>query len=303
MNARKGDRVALTGCKLLECGVDWLTASVRQGSKARAMLTIAENWALDRSCEGYQMSDWKWNGYSGTQTDGISCGRRDDGVLVRLSGTIANRHWQTLSMWADNISRFDLQVTLHDPIAIHDHASCWRAHLMTDSRVLAGITRTKFTESTPDGTTLNIGSRASDRYFRVYDKTAESEGEYPERSWRYEIEYKGDRARGVNQRILKDSQPTQAVFDCLLNAFDDYGIRLPADRPGWTFTDAGIAHRTTDERRLEWLGKCIRPLVAKLAQAYGTSKVLDCLGITEDVDEVTGVLDWVITGLNPTNTV
>jgi DNA relaxase NicK len=130
--------------------------------------------------------------------------------------------------------------------------------------------------------------------FRIYDKTAESLYDYPERSWRYEIEYKGDRAKRVADGVRGDRHPTQAIFDCLQTAFTSYGIPVPADRPGWEWRDAGVKHTSDDERRMAWLRRCIRPCVSKLSQAFGVDRVLNALGVYEEIDELTGEVERAI---------
>lgn len=283
----------LKGCSVLECNVDWMTATVRHGTEQRALARLADDWLLDRGAEGYRVHGWKWNNYSGSQTDGISFGSREDGWIVRLSGPMATRHWLTVATWAHNISRFDIQTTLLSGEHRDEHAQCGFTKLALDPRVTSGVVSTKYIESTPDGSTLYVGSRASDRFFRLYDKTAESSFDYPERSWRYEIEYKGDRAKRVADGIRAERHPTQAIFDCLQTAYSSYGLTIPADRPGWEWRDANIAHTSDDTRRLGWLKRCIRPMAVKLSEAYGTDLVMQALGFVEEIDELTGEIEVV----------
>lgn len=284
----------LTGCHVLEVGVDWMTATVRHGAEQRALARLADDWLLDRGCEGYRIHGWKWNNYTGSQTDGISFGSREDGWIIRVSGPMATRHWLTIATWATNISRFDVQATVLSSMQREDHAAAYFAKLSDDPRVTSGIVTTRLIESTPDGSTLYVGSRSSDRMFRIYDKTAESLYDYPERSWRYEIEYKGDRAKKVADGIRQDRHPTQAIFDCLQTAYTSYGVAVPADRPGWEWRDAAIKHTSDDERRLAWLRRCIRPCVSKLSQAFGVERVLTSLGVYEEIDELTGEVELAI---------
>lgn len=284
----------LHGCKILECNVDWLTATVRHGTEQRALARLAEDWLLDRSCEGYRVQGWRWNNYVGSQTDGISFGKRDDGWIIRLSGPMATRHWLTVATWAHNISRFDVQTTLLSTTPRDEHAVAGFATLALDPRISNGLVTSKLIESTPDGSTLYLGSRSSDRFFRVYDKTAESDGDYPSRSWRYEIEYKGERAKKVADAIRADRHPTQAIWDCLQTAFTSWGIGIPGDRPGWQWRDAAIPHTSDDAKRLAWLRRCIRPCVSKLTEVFGVDEVLMALGVCDEVDELTGEMERTI---------
>jgi DNA relaxase NicK len=207
---------------------------------------------------------------------------------------MATRHWLTIGTWAHNVTRFDLQTTLLSPTVTDEHAGAGFSKLALDPRVTAGLVSTKLISSTPDGSTLYVGSRSSDRFFRVYDKTAESGFDYPERSWRYEIEYKGERAKKVADAIRADRHPTQAIWDCLQTAFSSYGLAIPGDRPAWAWRDAAVKHTSDDERRLAWLRRCIRPCVSKLTEAFGVDVVLQSLGVIDEVDELTGEMERTI---------
>lgn len=284
----------LRTCEVMECGVDWITATVRNGTEQRALARLADDWLLDRSCEGYEVKGWRWNNYSGSTTDGISYGKRDDGWIIRLSGSMAVRHWLTVATWAHNISRFDIQTTILDSEGKDEHAARGFSLLALDHRIESGFTTSRYTESTPDGSTLYVGSRTSDRMLRLYDKSAESDGEYPKRCWRYEIEYKGPRALRVAERIRNDAHQVQAVFDALQTCYSDWGLGIPANRPAWLWRDVGITHTSDDERRLDWLRRCIRPLVGRLTEAVGVDKVLSSLGVFDEVDELTGEIERVM---------
>lgn len=293
-----GVRVAinrLAPSHVMECAVDWMTATIRNGSEQRALAILCEEWLLDRSCEGYEVKGWRWNNYSGSVTDGISFGRREDGFIVRLSGSMAVRHWLTTATWAHNVSRFDVQATVLAGDPRDEFAYSGFTKLALDPRVESGATTTRYIENTPAGSSLYVGSRSSDRMLRLYDKTAESDGDYPNRSWRYEIEYKSDRAQRVVERIKADRHPTQAIFDTIQTAYSDYGIGMVADRPGWEWRPTVTRHETTDERRLAWLARCIRPCVTRLTEAVGVDRVMVALGLQMEVDELTGEVEYTTT--------
>jgi len=128
-----------------------------------------------------------------------------------LSASSALAHGATLLGLADNCARLDLAITLADLRTGFDWAACVLAVVGTDKRIEKGITRTTYIRGTPDGTTAYIGSRASERFYRVYDKHAESKGTYPLGAWRFECEYKGSRARAVASRLKGDSGSPERV--------------------------------------------------------------------------------------------
>jgi hypothetical protein len=186
---------------ILESRVDWITCTCKPGLKAQVLQASAKRWIAAQDALGFRTREFRWSGYLGEATDGVTCGQREDGTILRLSGQAASDHAKSALEFCDNVSRIDVQVTLLAKKNPSDFATLALASASLDPRVVSGITRTSIIRSTPDGSTFYLGSRSSDRYFRVYDKSAESEGLYPDRSGRYEVEYKGDRAWRVSQQV------------------------------------------------------------------------------------------------------
>jgi hypothetical protein len=265
--------------RVLESRIDWITATAQPGYKQAILRSQAERWQTARESEGYRKNDFRWSGYLGTAVDGITWGSREDGDILRLSGECAHQHGLPALTFVSNVSRIDVQVTVQSSVNSLNFAEQALNAAHSDNRVISGMTRTSIIRSTPSGTTTYIGSRSSDRYFRVYDKTAETDGMYPQRSWRYEVEYKQDRAWKVAQHIRASGGSPEAIRQIVEQAFDDYGISLPclALPPGWR--DKMIRQETNDERRLAWLSRCIRPTIAKLAEGIPMEVLLNALGL------------------------
>src|SRR4051812_38581446 len=142
------------------------------------------------------------------------------------------------------------------------------------------MTHSKYTVDTPEGSTCNIGSRISERYLRLYDKTAETKGEYPVRCWRYEIEYKGGRAKQCANAIFTSRDPTLQTFNAVRAVYGEYGIHLHTKGPSMGWRDAGYRRVTDDERRMLWVARCIRPVIRRLVEAYDAETVAEMLGFT-----------------------
>lgn len=274
--------------KVLEARVDWLTATVGPGYKGAILASRAADWQAKRCAEGYRLKEFRWSGYLGDSVDGITWGQREDGSILRLSGEMAHRYHQTALTFASNVSRIDVQVTVQTSDGFTNYASLANALVQDDNRVKNGMTRTSLIKSTPRGTTSYIGSRSSDRYMRVYDKTAESDGAYPNYSWRYEVEYKKDRAFRVAQEILRQKGSPEGIRQIVEQAFANYRIAIPVPAlpPGWR--DAGIRQETNDERRLAWLESSIAPMIRKLQEGIPRATIMQALGLEGLIDETTG---------------
>lgn len=275
---------------VLESRIDWLTCTCKPGLKAQVLQASAQRWIARRSELGHRQREFRWSGYLGTATDGVTCGQREDGTLLRLSGETASDYAKQALLFCDNVSRIDVQVTILAKEDESDFAQRALHEASQDARVVSGMTRTSIIRSTPKGSTYYLGSRSSDRYFKVYDKTAESEGVYPDRSWRWEVEYKGDRAWRVSQQVRRTNGSPESIRQIVEQAFADYGVSLPclALPPMWR--DAGIRAETNDEKRLTWLSKTIAPCIAKLREGIPLDTVLDALGLYDTFDPRTGTI-------------
>jgi hypothetical protein len=273
---------------VLESRIDWLTCTCKPGHKAQVLQASAEKWIAAQGALGFRPREFRWSGYLGTATDGITCGKREDGTILRLSGETAYHNAKHCLAFCDNVSRIDVQVTLLAKEDPSDFAQLSLSSASIDTRVESGITRTSIIRSTPNGSTFYLGSRASERFYRVYDKTAESDGVYPDRSWRWEVEYKGDRAWRVSQQLVKMGFTAEAIRQVVEQAFYNYGINLPCLALPPTWRDAGIRAETNDQKRLIWLAKSIAPCIAKLREGIPLDTVLDALGLYDTFDPRTG---------------
>ena len=266
-------------CRVISAGVDWITATARTGTNGTLVGILARRWRDQHEAEGNQVKAWDWQGYRGHTMDSLSIGTRDDGTIVRLSGDLARHRSQQLLTLADNVSRIDLQVTIQEKNQWINHAQIGLAAAKLDRRVKAGMTGTSLISSTPAGTTAYIGARVSERFYRIYDKSAESKGAYPPGSWRFEVEYKGQRAMSVGDRLHQDKADSEAVRGVVEQAFLDYGVELPclALPPGWR--DSSPRTESTDERRLRWLETTIAPVIGRMMESLDRRTVLEALGI------------------------
>ena len=273
--------------KVVSAGIDWVTATCRRGNHGTLLTVLAKRWRDIHESEGHRVKPWEWQGYRGHSMDSISSGTRDDGTIIRLSGDLARQRAPQLLALVDNVSRLDVQVTVQEQPPSTNFAMVGLAAAQRDPRVRAGITRTSLIQSTPVGTTAYIGSRVSGRHFRIYDKSAESNGVYPPGCWRFEIEYKGSRAISVGERLRSVSRPDEACREVVEQAFWDYGVELPcvALPSGWR--DSSPRMETTDERRLRWLETCIAPVVGRMMESFDRRTVLKALGVIFETQDET----------------
>lgn len=277
------------GLTCLSAGIDYVTATGTPGIRERILSGLVRTWFKKREGEGHHGKQWSFNGYSGETIDGLSYGQRYDSSIVRVSGELARERGATVLRLSTHVSRLDVQITLQDDVQVCSWAKRAQDQAWDDGRVKSGMTKTTLSQSTPDGTMYTLGSRISERYYRIYDKTAESKGLWPPGCWRWEIEYKGNRATRVAAHIAADAWSAEACRSVVDSAFSDYGIELPYDRMPRNWKDRSPREETDDEKRLEWLSSTIRPAVQRLRESIDHVTILEALGL-DDVDLVTGEL-------------
>lgn len=267
--------------RIIEARPDWLTVTARTGQGATVLQGRVKTWVERRSGEGYQVRPWRWQSYEGQIVDGISWGVRPTDTIIRLSGECAFRHAPTAFQWSTNVSRLDLQVTLQEPLLQRQWSDIAMSMAGIDARVQSGMTETRLIHNTPSGSTCYIGSGRGDRLMRVYDKTAESDGAYPPGCWRWEIEYKRNRAIRVAERMANQRWLPAAALDVVRQAWNDYRVAIPCEGIPMDWRDTSPRTETTDERRLEWLRTSIRPMMTGLLEAYDQQTLLEAVGLDD----------------------
>lgn len=272
--------------QVLEARIDWLTCTVKAGQQLGVLNSRATAIMSIREREGFKKRPWNYLGYTGETIDGCTWGTRKSDGLLRLSGDMAARYAPTAIVFADNISRLDVQVTLVDQNLRMNWARWVDNQIGLWPRVQSGELETRLIEKRPVGTTSYIGSRSSDRMLRCYDKHAESEGEYPLGSWRWEVEYKHLRAMGVARNLQLNSFKPQHCLDTVCKAYQSYNITMPTLCMPTGWRDAGVKHTSDDERRLQWLKTSVAPMIERLRESHTLETVAGALGLTDVYDTI-----------------
>lgn len=264
--------------------VDWLTITANTEGSRKA---IFKRWQFALGAMqmlGEEVREWGMRGYKGLQIGSIRWGsRRDDDILI-LSGQDAYALWKVFLPWATNCSRVDLAVTVETSVAwpnllqtyadwIYDSGSKMQKR-MTLLRRVDGI-----------GQTLYVNKRSSDQLGRVYDKGAQlGLDDYVHRLWRYEVEYRRERANVVVRGLKRlGSDFPNGIYQNVYQWFNSRDIPPVFDqmyRDGWQIRADVAATITSTSTSLNWLSSQVRPTVARLRAAGLEEQVLDALGLT-----------------------
>ncbi len=265
-------------------GIDWITVTHPGGEHVLGQVFDIRE-ALDEHIP-IQAEEWKFFGFEGVQLGQFSYGFRKQECIMQFRGHLATAAIAVIpASW--KCTRIDLEasVMLENETTL---AKKYFTSLGGSERIAKPMLRFMST-SGDGGDTLYIGSRKSLQMGRIYDKGAErrikGDGELGSQLlWRYEVELKGEKARGAYNALwfLKgDVRPAigQFVYDWFLSR----GIVPAYDRTGVHLAIDAAVHQALEKdefiRKLEWISRCVSPVVKKLSEQYSPFTILEALGL------------------------
>lgn len=270
-----------SGVVISERGVDWITATARVGSSADRLEALGLALLDNARRDGDKCGTMGFQGYSGQSSRHIFCGRRSDGVCVRAGSNWASEHYVDILAEADNCSRVDLAVTAFDPTAsIQPADDYWNIADADDpeSPILPSVSRT---QKRWGGYTTYIGSRSSELMARVYDKHAQSKGEYGKGSWRWELEIKGEYAKQEASHLLADPTRESRIPAIIAEQFQRWNLLVPWD-PGGNPQLWRTPPRVSDlDRSARWLSHQYRKTAQWYVERYGLRAFLRLFNLDE----------------------
>ena len=255
---------------------DWLTITTVRGKGTSAFTKWASQVIETEAKEG-KKEEWKAMGYKGWRVGEIKAGARaGEEAIAIFSGESAVKYAGRIPLGYFKVTRFDLQITLHvspgDPTLAHrEYADLGRQNeLRKRPRYIKLI-------SSPTGTTLYVGKRTSAIMLRLYDKTHHYEKGKLGMYWRYEVEYKKDAAQRAFDRWNGQQNRCSFTVNQVASEFDKRGVHPGFSK--WSKIDAieVKAKIAGDQERIEWLTKCVAPVVVQLCFNGHTEAVLHSL--------------------------
>jgi hypothetical protein len=116
----------------------------------------------------------------------------EQGTLIRISGNLCERLLPSINLDAFRLTRLDLCISIPQEI---DLDYWYRRQRSAGEKVKVSLI---------NGETLYVGSRKSDRFWRIYDKALEQGIVGP--LYRIELELKGDRARQAKRLLIREKR-------------------------------------------------------------------------------------------------
>lgn len=271
---------------ILESQIDYLTCAVHSAKGLRKWDRWARKLAQAEETQTDRVQAFHVGPYQGWHCGRIFYGVREAAALVQLSGDLANVHFDTLMPDVDTVSRIDIAVTCR--LALSDRKPGTRHYneALLWYRSHPQAARPSYHGDGDGGYTCYIGSRTSDRYFRCYDKGAESkaEGDTDQRyldCWRYELQISNAAAKAIAKELFAHSPEERAelISSWVYDYCYKHGLRpvfYPKQNVALT---PGLRRRSDRESRLNWLDKTVKPVVQWLIEAGAEVDMMAALGL------------------------
>lgn len=268
----------------IEPAIDWLTTTwTHEQAGSADMLDRALTFERQVYQNGNTQEAAQWQGYFGRKTGSFFVGERQDGYIVRVSGSLAHSAYTSIYRPGMRVSRLDVAVT----VWLTPHDANVGLSALSEARLakLAGKVKhpVKITHFEEDdgGFTLYLGKRLSRVFARLYNKEAESGDPYYEGAWRYECEIHNQSATETATELFYSLFPTEeAICSAVWAYYHSKGV-VPVFPTFPTGFQVVLPRReeTTTERSLRWLSEQVKPTVARLSEMGYTSSVLAALGL------------------------
>lgn len=267
--------------QLLSAGVDYVTLTSESEKAWRLLAHKFMVWSKQMAVIGHEVKPWKALGYDGLACANVSVGEGPNGYVTRGTGALAEAWWQRAAGDEWRASRIDLQVTAKFETDVPDFARMCREGAVHERKMVRGGRPRNITyiDGCGSGDTLNVGSRASSKFGRLYDKYREDSESYEPGTWRWEVEYKAEMGAEMERSLRAEPLSMGVASAYVRGYFETRGVMFPVDVDVAPI-DVSLGHVQTDaERRLRWLRKHVRPTVERLIAAGREQDVREALAL------------------------
>lgn len=227
-------------------------------------------------------------GYKGVGNGTVFAGSSPQGLMTQVSG------------WASEVllrecpadlraSRIDVQVsaTVGDPDEIIAMIAALASMMYDEPTSQWARVKRRHVQSFGSGDTLYVGARTSPRFIRIYNKSKEDPENYPEPTVRFEVEYKDELARRAFFDLLRTHRPDRVAYMLVRDEMNKLGVTLPSlNNAPLVNTPKKDPTDTSDEEKLAWLARQVRPSVIGLLHKGVSRDTLErILGLKEEYEQ------------------
>lgn len=255
--------------RLMDAGIDYVRVTSAEDSAKLRMVAFYQAIVSRDEKLGYDEQRGGAFGFVGHKTRHALYGYKREWAMVQASGYEAKGALK-MAISGTQCSRLDLQLTYYvgegEVEGVIRNAYNQACALGDPQRRHMNVT---MIESRHKSQTVYIGSRASDIFFRIYDKFAESKKEEYRGCVRFEVEVKGRASKALWARLIVGEEDMFGMLTMLVGLLKERGIEVP--NPEIEAHD--VVHfrkpKTLTENRISWLARQVAPTVTKLVQSHG----------------------------------
>lgn len=269
--------------ELIECGVDYITVTATRPPRSATLYDVAKEHLQREAEEGNEVRRWKGLTYSGYICGSVQLGTGPQGTIARVTGGTAKEAWRELYHWSSKCTRIDVQATIRvegdpaDRIQQDWETVCARWAELKNAK------EPKLRVGPLGPETIEIGSRQSERFGRIYDKRKESKLDHYQQAVRFEVEYKGSLAGVVSRALIAEAPAVAATIPHISSFFRRYRVELPVQMHVSSLISA--PRKESDAtKKIRYLHTSIRPLVQFLISRGMEPEVREALGLPAVAD-------------------
>ncbi len=270
--------------QLWDAGIDYLTMTFAPDhAQYNQAAELIRRECRKSASKEFPLEPFAWNGYVGYKQGKVSTGERADGAIIRVSG-LRSRHIGDLLKHhgiKGKATRLDFQTTGQTTIAGTDFLKSLQGTINAATGKDAGSNarNTAIYKIRGSDTGYTIGSRSSESYCRIYDKTAEQHGKVAPNLIRFENELKGRKADYAWKMYLSSANGYWLNCSIVKAEMERYGVNMDWLATGERCEMPSSYEPSNTQKRIGWLKYHVRPTVQRLVGVIGRDAVLEILGL------------------------
>lgn len=254
--------------KLIDAGLDYVRVT---SADTRAKVRMGEYFArvADRDAKlGYKVVKGGCFGFYGYKTRHALYGDKKEWALLQASGYEAKGGLK-LAHEGIQASRVDLQLTYRVETGMVESTirEAYRAACAQDAPERRHM-KVSMIEQRGKAQTVYLGSRASDVFFRIYDKFEESGKEEYKDCVRFELELKGRASKALWKQLISGDMNLMHALQMVVHMLAERGVMVPNQ----DIQDMDIMlpprQKTSDESTAAWLAHQVSPVLRRLTNEH-----------------------------------